>query len=230
MVESVHLYIAPMSNPALDILEQQRQLVASLRAQLAQAETQLEGMEMIFHAMPTRRRSSPSAPRDPGAGGGSGGRQPGAISMRWRQILGEFYTTGKPFSPQDVADAVQRLEDRQMKPSEARRILDNYVAYDYVSLDPFGLFTVTDQAAQKFEFTRNPVPPPPVPQVSATVPPAPVIAPPQAFAAPAPPAPQNWGTPAASTWVPPAPVSAGGGPAVPPTYIGQRSPFGDEKS
>lgn len=220
-----------MSNPALDVLEQQRQLVAGLRAQLAQAESQLEGMEKIFQAMPTRRRSS-STPRDAGQGSGSGGRQPGAISMRWRGILGGFYADGKPFTPQDVADAVERTEGRQMKQSEARRILDSYVAYEYVTLDQFGLFTVTDLAAEKFEFTRAVPPAPVVPQLPPGGSDTPVVTPTQAFAAPAPPTSQNWGTPTPSAWVPPAPTSTAVIPPAPPmphTYIGQRSPFDDDE-
>lgn len=225
-----------MSNPALVILEQQRQLVANLRAQLAQAETQLDGMEMIIQAMPSRRRAStnPRAGASVGSAG-NGGRQPGAISMRWRQILGGFYAQGKPFSPQDVADAVQRLEDRQMKPSEARRILDGYVTYEYVTVDQFGLFTVTDLAAQKFDFARADPVVPAVSQLSegASTTPA-VITPAQAFAAaPAVPLapPPGWGAPTPSTWVPPAPTSAAvilPAPPMPHTHIGHLSPSDNE--
>lgn len=145
-----------------EILEQQRALVAQLRARFDKARTELEqaqmalqGMERIVEALPTRRRSptvhsdvKPDLARQVG----SAGRQPGAISMRWRTILNALHRDGKPFPPVRVAEVVKELEGRVMKPSEAKRILEGYVEHGYVQKAGWSDYQVTEDAAKRFDF------------------------------------------------------------------------------
>lgn len=141
-----------------EIIEHQRGLVARLQSQLAQAQTELAGMEKIFGALPTRRRSPSQAvvvssrKQDVPKANSQGGRQPGAISMRWRTILNALHRDGKPFTAARVAEVVKEIEDRIMKPSEARRILEGYVDYGYVRKAGWEDFEVTDEAAERFDF------------------------------------------------------------------------------
>lgn len=140
-----------------EIIDQQRALVADLASKLAQAQAQLAGMEKIFGALPTRRRS-PSAtqgslPRKAEVKpSGPAGRQPGAISMRWRTILNALHRDGKPFKPLRVTEVVKEIEDRIMKPSEAKRILEGYIEYGYVRKAGWDAFEVTEDAAERFNF------------------------------------------------------------------------------
>lgn len=139
-----------------EIIEQQRALVARLQAELDQARIQLDGMEKIFSALPTRRRApavnagrkAETVAKQPTPGG----RQPGAISMRWRAILNVLHRDGMPFSPGRATEVVKELEGRVMKPSEAKRILEGYVEHGYVRKAGWSDFEVTEEAAARFDF------------------------------------------------------------------------------
>lgn len=145
-----------------EILEQQRALVAQLQARadkartdLDQAQMALQGMERIFEALPTRRRAAPvhaDVKPDNARQIGSAGRQPGAISMRWRAILNALHRDGKPFAPVRVAEVVKELEDRIMKPSEAKRILEGYVEHGYLQKAGWSDYEVTEDAVKRFDF------------------------------------------------------------------------------
>lgn len=196
---SLHLerrYVSVMTDSPLEIIEAQRRRVDTLRAELREAESRLQGMELIFGALPSNRRRPaapigalgiPSAPPRYQGGGDPtpGGRQPGAISMRWRTILAEMYRSGEYLTAQQTAETVSRIEGRPIKPSEARRILEGYVEHEYIHKNNAGAYAVTDAAAGKFGFTRGdenvmtpgadfaPPPPPPllVPQAPNSPPP-----------------------------------------------------------
>lgn len=155
--------MAVAQSTPFEILEQQRALVSQLqfrfdkaRTELEQAQIALQGMEKIFEALPTRRRGTstvhPDVKPDVARQSGSSGRQPGAISMRWRSILEALYREGKPFAPVRVAEVVKELENRVMKPSEAKRILEGYVDHGYVQKVDWNDFEVTPDAAKKFDF------------------------------------------------------------------------------
>lgn len=141
-----------------EIIDAQRALVARLQAELDQARIQLEGMEKIFGALPSRRRSPTTTTTTTSTRKGdapqptSGGRQPGAISMRWRNILNVLHRDGEPFSPARAIEVVKELENRVMKPSEAKRILEGYLEHGYVKKAGWSDFEVTEEAATKFDF------------------------------------------------------------------------------
>lgn len=151
-----------MADPILDMINEQRECVARLRAQLAEAENKLQGMEMVYAAMPkpagrgASRVASVIGQAKAADGGGAGGRQPGSISMRWREILRDLYRHKNPFTADDAAEAALRLQGRTMKPSEARRIIEGYEDHGYIVKNNAGQFVVTDAAAAKFDFVRPP--------------------------------------------------------------------------
>lgn len=82
-----------------------------------------------------------------------GGRQPGAISTRWKAVLGRLY--GLEFDLAEVAKVVLQLEDRTIKLAEAKRQFEGYVDQGFVAVSPTDpkLYLVTDAAAMKFGFS-----------------------------------------------------------------------------
>lgn len=152
-----------MHSDPLQLLQVQRDRVDQLRAELAREQHKLEGMEEMFGAFPTPRRRTLVAATALGDvsgppqrhAGGSAGRQPGSISKRWREVLAELWRDGKPFGADRAAEAVRRLEDRVIKPSEAKRILESHEEHGYVVRTAGGDFIVTDEAAKKFDFARG---------------------------------------------------------------------------
>lgn len=144
-----------MSISPQQIIADQQAKIAHLRAALAEAEATLKGMEAIYSAVPVaRRRPTTTGSELRTTESSAGGRQPGAISQRWRVILNELYNRPEGFSAQDAVDLVLKLEGRVMKPSEARRLLEGYEEHGYVAQNPAGRFFVTQVAARKFNFVK----------------------------------------------------------------------------
>jgi hypothetical protein len=137
------------------MIADQHMKVAQLRALLTEAEGILKGMELLYSVTgPTKRRSAAITSQASQSGSSSGGRQPGAISQRWRLILNALYNREEGFNPQDTADLVLEIEKRVMKPSEARRILEGYEGYGYIARNGAGQMFVTQEAATKFGFVK----------------------------------------------------------------------------
>jgi hypothetical protein len=122
------------------ILHEQRNKVAGLEQALHEARLELKAMERIAASLGKQRPSRP-------AERSVGGRQSGAISMRWRRVLGTLgalYRAG--FSTGNVIEAVKRFESREMKPSEVRRLFEGYVAQRIVEVVADDIYRVTDDA------------------------------------------------------------------------------------
>lgn len=105
------------------ILARQRECIQALERQLEKERAVLAGMQMMAAASP-----SPTYPQPPREASSSTGRQEGAISKRWRKVLGtlgRLYDDG--FSTVQVIECVRQFEDREMKPSQVRRIFAGYV-------------------------------------------------------------------------------------------------------
>src|SRR3954453_10887168 len=77
----------------------------------------------------------------------SGGRQPGAISKRWRVALLELRRQHGAFSADDVVAVVHRLEGRSMRPSEVRRLFEGYIDHGYVRSVGSRHYEVPEEAA-----------------------------------------------------------------------------------
>lgn len=142
-----------MSNSPQQLIADQQAKVIHLRVALAEAEATLKGMEAIFSVTSVARKRRVST------GGVSssqetsmGGRQPGAISKRWRPILHVLHKREGGFTLQDTVDLVLRIQHRAIKPSEARRVLDSYKDHGYISEAASGRLFVTQEAAERFDF------------------------------------------------------------------------------
>lgn len=145
-----------MSISPQQMIANQQVKIAQLRNALAEAEATLKGMEAIYSVtVTTRRRSNTTGGSGTGEPSTGGGRQPGAISRRWRAILGELYKEEEGFTPQDTVDLVLKLEGRAMKPSEARRLLEGYEDHGYVARNAAGRLFISQDAVRRFGFVKD---------------------------------------------------------------------------
>lgn len=150
-----------------DIADLNRQL-AELRRKGDLIEAELRGLERarqyIGASVPannTRVASVPASPAMPAVKPATQsdakrtGRQPGAISHRWRLILADLLVSSGDtwpnawFDESVVAAAVERLEGRKIKHAEVRRQFEGYIAQRYIDKNEKGAFRVTEEAAHK---------------------------------------------------------------------------------
>ena len=152
-----HMLIFMVSNPTHEI-ESRRQKITSLKREVELLEAELRGMEIAaqwYDAQATlpigeslSRRTAHVAPVR------SGGRQKGAISHPWRDILGWLWENRHSgFNVHDVMEASRLLTELTLKPSDIpARILAHT---DSGLVEPFsGKHRVTPLAAQKFGFKQ----------------------------------------------------------------------------
>lgn len=128
------------------ILNQQREQVASLERELEKQRERLIGMELIAAAEPSVARVKQGRE----AASSSTGRQEGAISVRWRKVLGTLglvYDQG--FSANQTIECVRAFENREMKPSQVRRIFDNYLAQGILEQPADDLYRITEAAWER---------------------------------------------------------------------------------
>jgi hypothetical protein len=134
-----------------DLIASQRETIADMERKLELERAKLEGYIEMARAMgsPAKRESATS--------GKVGGRQPGSITKTWRRVLGALMLReGDWFSAHDAALVVERLEHREIRPSEVRRIFKNYLEYGYVEQNEIGQFRITDEAVAKFGLGNEP--------------------------------------------------------------------------
>lgn len=136
-------------------LEQQRALVAEIQARLNRESLILEGMERMAAFTPATHPVAASAAPRRATSSGSKGRQPGAISKRWRDVFALLVRNGNRFNDDAVVEAVRRLEGREMRRSEVRRLFDNHRANGLVAFHDDGAYSVTQYAIDKFDLGRN---------------------------------------------------------------------------
>jgi hypothetical protein len=105
------------------LLQQQRDKVAQMRIDLTREEAILTGMELMAAAHPASAKARTNREKP-----SVGGRQVGAISQRWRRVLGTLgLLYDKGFSTTQVIQAVRQFEEREMRPSEVKRLFQTYV-------------------------------------------------------------------------------------------------------
>lgn len=76
-----------------------------------------------------------------------GGRQPGAISNRWKIILASLMDGA--FDEGAVAQAIEAIEGRKIKRSEVKRQFEAYIEHGYLERAERGMYRVTPSARQK---------------------------------------------------------------------------------
>lgn len=152
------------------VIEAQRNLIADLHRQVYDAEIELRGMEKFFafesrtdavDAVPRtpidRRieRGRPSRSRTPN--GKASGKQPGQLSMAWREILEYFYSDDAWFTDADAVQMVGELQGREIRPRAVKRLFkESYVSHGFLTERSDGRYRVTDIAAERFGFKRPP--------------------------------------------------------------------------
>ena len=145
--------------------------IAELRRKTDLAEAELRGMRAVLSGhspSPTYKTARvvqigagvPPA-FEPKAGGYRGGRQPGAISQLWRSILSDLYwysdkeARGANFTIETLTFAADARGIR-VRPAEAQARMKSYEDHQYV-MPVLGGYRVTENAAQKFGFDKNPL-------------------------------------------------------------------------
>lgn len=82
-----------------------------------------------------------------------GGRQPGAISQTWRQILACLYhDQGQGFDQVTAGAIARQVGVPGIRDKDAWARLGEYIQHDYVEMLDVNLYRVTDHAAQRFGF------------------------------------------------------------------------------
>ncbi len=79
------------------------------------------------------------------------GRQPGAISTKWKRHLIVLHDKEELFDDDSVAQLVLEIEDRVMKPSEVKRLFENFIRYGHVKIDDDNFYYVPETVIQKFK-------------------------------------------------------------------------------
>ncbi|MET3410279.1 hypothetical protein [Methylobacterium sp. 1030] len=145
-----------MSTPAIMkmVSEKRAALVAQRRA-VELLEAELSGMEAILAMIPQTPLSSGkgSETEDRAIGvvvSRSGGRQPGAISNKWKRHLLALDENKAAFNLEDIIELVAEREGRNMRPSEVKRIFDKYVDQGHVT-EADDMYMVPDSTIHKFK-------------------------------------------------------------------------------
>lgn len=141
-------------------LDQQRSLVARMQAELDRQMLILEGMERMAAFSPVIVETIGAARAKVRAVGHassttSKGRQPGAISKKWRMNFAALIRRGNRFDDDMVVETVRKLEGRDMRRSEVRRLFENHQANGLVAFNDDGTYSVTQHAIDKFDLGRN---------------------------------------------------------------------------
>lgn len=151
-----------MTLPA-DIISKQRAKVADLERALATARSELSGMERLAAAMGglTEALMASTTHRivtfENKLGSGKSGRQPGAITRRWREIF-EVMAGDGWVAVEQVIDIVRLLDGREMRPAEVRRLFETHIAHGYLEQQD-GRYRVSNLAIEKFGLKAAPNPP-----------------------------------------------------------------------
>ncbi len=140
----------------LDLLEAELRGMKSLVAQIPSG---FRATRMITPVVPIRATSTgESVAPSSKSNQPHKGRQPGAISFRWRRILSalRWDYAHHGFTPEELAK-ISFTFGLKMRPSEAHAQLIHYRKFNYVEPHLNGGYFVTDYAAQKFGFDKEPL-------------------------------------------------------------------------
>ena len=140
------------------VLDAHRLKAKMLRDELAVIDAEVRGMEMVLGTEAARTVDPAPVRRAPynrtRVSGRSGGKQPGALSVRWQAVLEQLYQSNNWFNDQTVVEYVDILENRKMKPTEVRRLFAGYEQHGYVIRRADGTYSITEQASQRFGFKK----------------------------------------------------------------------------
>lgn len=144
-----------MSTPAImKMVSEKRAALAAQRRAVELLEAELTGMEAILALIPQTPLPTPkgfeAADRVIGVvASRSGGRQPGAISNKWKRHLLALDESKATFNLEDIIELVAEREGRNMRPSEVKRIFDKYVEQGHVN-ESADMYMVPESTIHKF--------------------------------------------------------------------------------
>ena len=146
-----------MSTPAITkIVAEKREVLAAQKHAVELLEAEIRGMELILAMIPQTPLASakqyiPGSLETPFAMPRSNvGRQPGAISSKWKRHLLALNEAQSEFSLEDIIELVSEREGRTMRPSEVKRIFDKYVEQGHVE-ENANLYVMPESTVQKFK-------------------------------------------------------------------------------
>jgi hypothetical protein len=128
-----------------------------LRARLAVLEAELSALELADRLRPvtTYGGDRPSQGRSARKGGG---RRPGDISQVWRSILRGVYQLGEPVD-YAMIQMIAQDQGQNIETSSVRDRVRNLVKTGLMYGDVQTGFTVTEDAAERFDFAKKNEPP-----------------------------------------------------------------------
>jgi hypothetical protein len=83
-----------------------------------------------------------------------GGKQPGAISQKWREVLGTLAASPAANSYEDIR-AAANLHDMDVEMGSVRERVRKFIDFGYLMKNPDGKFSVTVDAVRKFGLSKT---------------------------------------------------------------------------
>jgi hypothetical protein len=123
-------------------LEQLREIVERQQRQAEIAAAELRALEAAAQMRPSGERSE--VPRK--------GRQQGAISKEWREVLARIYLMEEPLTYQQITDLANGA-GISVGVSGVRERMRRFVEQGFVTRSAIGTHTVTPEAVEKFRLS-----------------------------------------------------------------------------
>ncbi|HET98993.1 MAG TPA: hypothetical protein ENH89_01180 [Aurantimonas coralicida] len=150
------------------VIAEKKSSASRKRAQAAELIREAERLEAVLEGMEEARRyfgggRKPSTTTVAGTPGrrektSGGGRQPGAISRRWVEVYRHIWeSAGGHFDIPLLGETIAKLEDREIRPAEARRQVETHAEHGLIVqvfdlTDTTPRYLVTDLTAEKYSF------------------------------------------------------------------------------
>ena len=133
--------------------------IAATERLLDEQKAELRGMKAVarlYASAPPKRAMTIHDSAHAQTSSKVGGRQPGSITRRWRDVLEHLLRTESEWFPaESVKLVVKLLENRDITVPQVNRIFLGYQEHGYVERNPVGWFRVSDEAAEKFGLKRE---------------------------------------------------------------------------
>lgn len=150
-----------------DEIDTRKQEISVLQHRIEILHAQIEAFEMALRYVGTTEGAADTYSegsrrfQEPRNAVYRGGRQPGAISRRWKANFRDLVNLGRAFTVEDIAAVVHANEGREIRPAEARRLFDGYTQHGYVDAHADGSYTITTSAIDRFGLKASEMETPP---------------------------------------------------------------------
>jgi hypothetical protein len=146
-----------VQDPLDEAIETAKRACAEIRAVLHEKEIELKALELAASLRPTAKRSAARPHRDGLTGSNGKGRQVGAISKKWRDIVQrmDLLHPGGAL-PQEIASLGRSVGLPNLRPRDARERAEKYVTLGYFERMAGDHYRVTDLARRRFAVGLRP--------------------------------------------------------------------------